>query len=311
MIFLLFLFLEVVVFIISIRKALPRIKESNADTWVESLTFWKALIAPIIIIILGLINPLRLERIEAGHIGLKVNLVGDNRGVSKYEYKTGRIIYNTWVADLHEFPTHQLHVEYPDQVVITKGGFQAVIKPTFNYSLVAGNIGNMFQELRKPIKEVEENWLKTAIVSSVNDEANKWAVDSIFNNREVFEAAIQREANKRIGKWFTLSQLRTNIIPPASITKSIEEKTKAIQDVQVAENMKKVAEAEALTKIAKAKGDSAQAVINAAGRAEAIKKEQLSLTPLYIEYIKIGKWDGKLPQVQSGQGAGILMNLNK
>jgi fumarate reductase subunit D len=309
MIFLLFLFLAVVVFIISIRKALPRIKESNADTWVESLTFWKALIAPIIIIILGLINPLRLERIEAGHIGLKVNLVGDNRGVSKYE--TGRIIYNTWVADLHEFPTHQLHVEYPDQVVITKGGFQAVIKPTFNYSLVAGNIGNMFQELRKPIKEVEENWLKTAIVSSVNDEANKWAVDSIFNNREVFEAAIQREANKRIGKWFTLSQLRTNIIPPASITKSIEEKTKAIQDVQVAENMKKVAEAEALTKIAKAKGDSAQAVINAAGRAEAIKKEQLSLTPLYIEYIKIGKWDGKLPQVQSGQGAGILMNLNK
>ena len=31
-------------------------------------------------------------------------------------------------------------------------------------------------------------------------------------------------------------------------------------------------------------------VIQAAGRAEAIKKEQLSLIPLNIEYIKVQKW---------------------
>ena len=56
--------------------------------------------------------------------------------------------------------------------------------------------------------------------------------------------------------------------------------------MQVAENHQKVA-ADAERKIAEARGNSAQAVIQACGRAEAIKKEQLCLTPLYIDYLKV------------------------
>ncbi len=55
--------------------------------------------------------------------------------------------------------------------------------------------------------------------------------------------------------------------------------------MQVAENSRQVAVAEAERKIAEDRGDLAQAVIQAAGRAAAIKKEQMSLTPLYIDYI--------------------------
>lgn len=65
--------------------------------------------------------------------------------------------------------------------------------------------------------------------------------------------------------------------------------------------------AEAERKIAEARGDSAKAVIEAAGRAEAIKKEQLSLTALYIEYIKIQKWNGEVPSTVAGQNSGFLI----
>jgi regulator of protease activity HflC (stomatin/prohibitin superfamily) len=157
---------------------------------------------------------------------------------------------------------------------------------------------------------IEQQWLQTAIVGTVNDVANKWAVDSIFNHREKFESDIVNEANKRVLKWFTISQLRTNIIPPDALQKSIIAKTQAIQEVQVAENRKLVAIAEGESNVAKARADSASAVIAAAGEAEAIRRKQVSLNPTYIEYMKINKWNGVLSTVQSGNN-GLILQLPK
>lgn len=271
------------------------------------------LLKPILILVIGLIisliNPFSLERVDAGHIGLKVNLTGDSRGVSDYTYKTGWVVFNNWTEKLYEFPTYQQHIDYNVQTVITKGGFSADIKPSFNYALVPTTVGDMFQNLRLPIKEVEQGWLKTAIVGSVNDVANKWAVDSIFNYRELFESSIVSECNKRISKWFTVSQLRTNITPPPALQSAIEAKTKALQDVQVAENQKQVAIADALRKVAIARGDSAKMVIEAAGEAEAIRRKQLTLTPMYVEYMKIQQWDGKNPTTVVGGGSGTIVQI--
>lgn len=262
----------------------------------------------IIGLVISFLQPMTAERVDAGHVGIKVNLTGDNRGISKFEYKTGWVVYNTWVSKLYEFPTFQQHIDYPEQQVITKGGFSATIKPSFNYSLKSGDVGDMFQNLRLDIKSIEQQWLQTAIVGTVNDVANKWAVDDIFNQREKFESDIIHEANKRVAKWFAISQLRTNITPPQALQQSIEAKTKAIQEVQVAENQRLVAIAEGDRKIAQARADSAAQVIAASGEAEAIRRKQVSLNPTYIEYLKVNKWDGVLPTVQSGSG-GIIMQL--
>lgn len=273
------------------------------------------LFVAILIVVIGFVvsaaQPFILERVDAGHVGIKVNLTGDNRGISKFEYRTGWVVINTWVSKLYEFPTFQQHIDYPEQSVITKGGFSAVIKPSFNYSLKPGDIGDMFSNLRLDVKQIEQQWLQTAIVGTVNDVANKWAVDDIFNERERFESDIVAEANRRVSKWFVISQLRTNIVPPAALQQSIEAKTQAIQEVQVAENQAKVAIAEGERKIAAARADSAAKVIEAAGEAEAIKRKQLTLSALYIDYLKAQKWDGKLPTVQSGTGSGMIFQLPK
>ncbi len=278
----------------------------------KTAKFWVTIVLILVIgTIVTFIQPFNLERVDAGHVGIKVNLTGNERGVSKYEYKTGWVVYNSWIAQLYEFPTFQQHIDYAEQTVITKGGFQTTIKPSFNYTLIAGNVGDMFQNLRRPLKEVENQWLYNAIISSVNDVANTWTVDDIFNNREKFEASIVAEAGKRTKSWFIISQLRTNILPPPALKNSIEAKTQAIQDVQVAENEKKVAEAQALKKIAVAKGDSAQAVIAASGRAEAIKREQMQLTPMYIEYLRVTRWNGVNPTTVMGGSSGAIIQLPK
>lgn len=277
----------------------------------KPLGFWRPLLAFGIALLITIINPVEVERIDAGHVGIKVSNIGDNRGVGKTEYVTGWVFYNAWISRIYEFPIHQQHIDFEEADIVTKGGFRATIKPSFNYSINAGNVANMFQNLRVGVKEMEQGWLKNAIVGSVNDVANRYTVDSIFNHREEFESAIVKECNKRVSQWFNVSQLRTNIVPPKEISESIIAKTRAIQEVQVAENQRQVAVAEAERKIAEARGDSAQAVIQASGRAEAIRKEQLSLTPLYIEYIKVQKWSGQVPTTVAGGNSGFLIQLPK
>jgi regulator of protease activity HflC (stomatin/prohibitin superfamily) len=279
---------------------------------------------PLIILITGLLiallQPYSVQRVDAGSVGVKAELTGDERGVSKYEYKNGWVTYNNWTEQLFEYAVFQQHVEYDTIETITKGGFPAKITPSFNYALVAGSVGDMFQNLRKPLSEIEQGWLKNAIFSSVNDIANKWTVDSIFNDRERFESSIVAECNKRVSKWFTVSQLRSNITPPGALQTQIAEKSKSILLAQ-GELLKAVtAKAAAEVKIATAKGDSAQAVINAGGiadaaviaaegEAKAMKAKQRELSQTYIDYIRASNWNGVYPTTILGGNSGTLLNL--
>ena len=269
-------------------------------------------ITGIAVVIIGLVvsilQPYAIEKVDSGNKGLKINLVGAQRGVSSYQYKTGWVFYNTWTEQMLEFPIYQQHIEYDDQSVILKGGFSATIKPTFNSSLREDAIGDMFVNLRRDIKDVEQGWLKNAIIGAVNDVSNTWEVDSIFNHRQAFEAAIVAECNVRLSKWFNVSQLRTNIIPPDALQESIINKTKAIQQAEASEQQALAAIAEGKRKVAVARADSAETIINAQAAALAIKIKQNQLSPLYIEYVKWNAWDGKLPTTVAG-GSGTLLNI--
>lgn len=254
-----------------------------------------------------------IERIDAGSVGIKVNMAGGDKGVSKTTYVTGWVFYNTLASRIYEFPIHQQHIDYEETQIVTKGGFLATIKPSFNYSINSASVSDMFQNLRVSVKQMEQGWLKNAIIGSVNDVANRYTVDSIFTHREEFESDIVKECNKRVVKWFNISQLRTNIIPPEAITASINAKTKAIQEVQVAENQRAVAVAEAERKMAEARGDSAKQVIAAKGEAEAIRAKQNALkeSPQYVELIKAQAWDGKLPVYMLGNGVTPFFNIKQ
>ena len=274
----------------------------------DTVSLRNGIIFGVLGVIISFIQPFATERVDTGNVGIKVNLTGDKRGVSKYEYKTGWVVYNSWTETMYEFPVFQQHIEYDDQVVITKGGFTTTIKPTFNYSLKSNSVGDMFQNLRLPIKDVEQGWLKNAIVGAVNDVANTWSVDSIFNHRENFESNIIVECNKRLIKWFDVSQLRTNITPPDALQESIIAKTRAIQQAEASKQQAIAAQADGQRKIAVAKADSAETIINASAQAYAIRLKQKELTPEYNEYKRIEKWDGRLPSTVAG-GNGTLLNI--
>lgn len=272
---------------------------------------YKPIVVAVLALLFIVLQPYEMSKVEAGYQGLLVDLVGDSRGASTIKEISGWKIYNTWTEEIHQIPLDQRTIRYEKQTVIAKGGFPCDISPSFNHSVKRGTSADMFTNLRTSyrnggLEAVEQGWLEIAILGAVSDVANKWVIDDIFNNRSGFEAAIVVEANKRVGKWFTISQLRTNIQPPPSIVESIKAKAKAVQDAITSESQAKAATADAQRKIALAKGDSATVVIQASSEAAALKLKQRELTALYVEYIKASKWNGELPTTTLGNSTPMI-----
>ncbi len=250
------------------------------------------------------------ERIDAGHVGIKVNNTGGNQGVSKTEYVTGWNFYWRLAQRIYEFPTYQQHKEYEEYSVPTKGGAVFEVHPSFNYSLNAGEVANMFQKFRLGIKQLEEGYLKNAVAQSVREVTNTFTVDSILNNLAIYDASILDKLNQTLKPFFVVTQFTANLQPDKRLSESILNKAKAIQEAQASLAQVQVAEANAKVDITNAKKDSAVRVTLAKGEAEAIKvkQEALKQSPQYVELIKAEAWDGKLPQVVTS-GSGTFFNL--
>ena len=265
----------------------------------------------LISVVIAMINPLSVNRIDAGNVGLKIDKVGNSKGIPVAIPVKGWVFYNSWVSDIVEYSIRQQHVQYEGFDVTTKGGFNIKVSPSFNFSLKPERAADVYINLLKggSFSSLEDNWIKTATTIAFNNATNKYTIDSIFNNREHYQQDIIKELNKEMSAYFTVSQINPGVIPPPELANVIKQKTETIQKAQQAELDRITAENEALTKIATARGDSAQAVIQAAGRAEAIRREQQTLTPLYIDYIKVQKWNGSVPTTVLGSNGNVLLNL--
>lgn len=280
-----------------------RIDDGQTGPWVRTIG----------LVVLGALTawlqPYAIEKIDVGHVGLRINLIGDERGISQYQMTSGWVVYNTYTEEVVEIPTTQQHVEYRESSVFTKGGFSAQVAPSFNYQVIPEHAGAMYVNQRKTLEEVRDTWLYTAAVGAMNDVSNRWAMDSIFNYREGFEQAVMAEVNKRVGAWFELSQIRTNITPPKELAEAINGKTNAIQEAQKMEADNRTIEMRNLNRIMAARGDSAEQVIRAKGEAEAMRLQKMEISPLYVEYLKVTKWNGQNPStlVTDGSSTAVMV----
>jgi regulator of protease activity HflC (stomatin/prohibitin superfamily) len=105
---------------------------------------------------------------------------------------------------------------------------------------------------------------------------------------------------------------------PEVIAAAITAKAQAIQQAERARNELATTQAEAAKKIAEAEGDAKSMVTRAQGEADANRIRQNSLTPQLLELRRIENeqaliehWNGQLPEVESGQGSGMILQLPK
>ena len=273
-----------------------------------------------ILVVLGLVVLLVVgvfscERIDAGHVGVKVNLYGSGKGVSDVTECTGLVFYNPMSTKIYEFPTYIQHKEYKKSedgdnsfIVNSKDGSEFSVSPIMNYSVQ--RVPAIFAKYRRSLPEIEEGFLKTAVYDAFRLAANKYTADGLISNREVFEIEVRRILVSQLQKeGFILNQFTSNLIYPDSFKKAINAKNNAVQSALMAENKVKQAEAEAKIKVATANGNAEALLANARAEAESNRLRQQTLTPMLIQQQWIEKWKGNVPTTQLGSGTSVLYGL--
>ncbi len=239
------------------------------------------------------------ERIDAGHVGVKVNQYGDNKGVDDVVAVTGMVFFNPFTTAIYEFPTFIQHKEYKGEnsfVVNSKDGSEFSVSPIMNYSVQREKVPTIFSKYRRPLEDIEEGFLKTAVYDAFRLATNKYTADELIGNRQAYEIEVRRLLDGQLLKeGFVINQFTSNLIYPETFKKSIEAKNNAVQAALRAENEVKTAEAQAKIKVATAEGNAQAMLTSAKAEAESNRLKQATLTPLLLQLEYINKWDGKLP----------------
>lgn len=260
------------------------------------------------------------ERIDAGHVGIKVNMAGSEQGVQDITAVTGWCFYSRLGQAVYEFPTFVQHKEYTvnkdeegkvilDEsfVVNSKDGSEFHVSPILNYSVRPDKVPSVFKKYRRPLADIENGFIKTAVYDAFRMATNKYTADSLISNRELFESKVRAILVKQLGdEGFIVNQFTSNLSYPPTFKAAIDAKNAAVQKAFQIENQVKQTEAQAKISIVQTEAAAKIRIINATAYADATIKEakadkeagllrQQYISPQYINYILASTWDGKLP----------------
>jgi regulator of protease activity HflC (stomatin/prohibitin superfamily) len=257
------------------------------------------------------------ERIDAGHVGVKVNMYGSGKGVGDVTECTGWVFYNPLTTKIYEFPTFMQHKEYKkfeeidnSFVVNSKDGSEFHVSPIINYAVEREKVPFIFSKYRRELADIEDGFLKTTIYDAFRMTANAYTAEELISNRQTFETKVRATLDANLLKeGFVISQLTSNLIYPETFKRAIEAKNNAVQTALTAENQVKTAEAQAKIKVATAQGNAEAMLTAAKAEAEANRMKQVTLTPLLLQLEWINKWNGQLPSTMLGDKSNTMFGL--
>jgi hypothetical protein len=260
------------------------------------------------------------NRIDAGHVGIKVNLYGSNKGVSDIIEVTGMVWYNPFTKSVYEVPTFVQNAVYThDETknskdneefrVTTRDGMIASFDLSMNYSTPADKVVNIFRKYRKPVEELEKTVVRTYLREAFNSIASKYTAEGLYENRATFEKEAEAKAVAILAKeGFLVEQIviLNEIRLPSDVTQRINDKVKAAQITK--QKREEVAQqiADSEKRIAKAKGDSTAMVVMAAAEAMSYKVKKQELNELLIQQQFLEKWNGSYGTGNVFNGSALI-----
>lgn len=198
-----------------------------------------------------------------------------------------------------------------ESTVMDVNGTDISIQVAVNFSVKKGSASKL--HLMHGIGYIQ--FIDDKVKGAIKDVVGRYTYQEVYSTkREVLESEIEEILIEDFnGNYINFHYVEiADVNLPKNIATEITNKETQKQKNLTAMQMQQEQEYLAKAKIAIAQGDSAKLIINATAEAEAIKikQQQLKQSPQYIEYMKAQKWDGKLPQVMSGNG-GLIIDMTK
>lgn len=259
----------------------------------------KAIMASIIALCaIGLVG---CDRVEPGNVGIKVNKLGDDKGVGEVvgvgRYWTG------WNTEVYIFPTFKQMKTYEDAF-----NFQMSDGTTIGYHIGVAykvdptKVTTVFQTYRKGVDDITDTDLRQKIADALNRLASRMSTDKFIDGgkAELLENALQ-EIQSDMGpvgiQVISLSYVGRPEYPPTVID-SINAKVTANQKTLQREQEVKQREAEANMLRAEADGqaDAKLKLAEAEAKSIRIRGQAMRENPEVLQLEAINKWNGTLPQ---------------
>ncbi len=287
----------------------------------------------LVLLLLGVFL-LRVTRIEAGHVGVEINLAGKQRGASEIPVRTGWVVYSPLSTQIIEFPTfvqtvkwtkdtNEGHPVNEEMGFNSKEGMEIFVDVSLSYAIEAAKAPDFYVKYRlADMESFTHGILRDVVRNSLNEVASTYVVEDIYGEKKAeFLSKVRAKIEQKMSPvGVSVQQFGFIGAPrvPTVIATAITAKAPAIQQAERARNELATTQAEAAKKIAEAEGDAKSLVTRAQGEADANRIRQNSLTPQLLELRRIennraliDKWNGQLPTVQTGQGGGMILQLPK
>ncbi|AXC64601.1 SPFH/Band 7/PHB domain protein [Salmonella enterica subsp. diarizonae serovar 59:z10:-] len=241
------------------------------------------------------------DRVEPGNVGIKVNKLGDDKGVGEVvgvgRYWTG------WNTRIYTFPTFKQMKIYDDTF-----NFQMSDGTTIGYHIGVAykvdpaKVTTVFQTYRKGVDDITDSDLRQKIADSLNRLASRMSTDKFIDGgkSDLLTSAL-KEIQDEMGpvgiQVISLSYVGKPEYPPTVID-SINAKVTANQKTLQREQEVKQREAEANMLRAEADGqaDAKLKLAEAEAKSIRIRGDALRQNPEVMQLEAINKWNGTLPQ---------------
>jgi len=260
--------------------------------------------------------------VEPGYVGIKVNMLGGDKGVDTTELSVGRY-WIGWNEKLYTFPTFAQSMVWTkdktegspndDSMTFqTKGGLSVNTDIGITYSLDPKKVAVIFQKYRKGVEEITAIYLRSMVRDALVTEASYRPIESVYGEgkAELITRVQERvqEQTKDIGIMIEKIYLIGDLRLPEVVTRAINAKITATQMTAQRENEVAQSKAEADKLVAEARGRADSRLLEAKAEAEAIKikGDALSQNPKLVELSAVEKWNGVLPTYMLGSSTPFI-----
>lgn len=255
------------------------------------------------------------SKVEAGNVGVKVHLLGSDKGVDSEELGPGRYFIG-FNEDLYIFPTFAQTATWTknptegspaDESITfqTKEGLSVGADVGITYAVNPAKVNILFQKYRRGLDEITAKYLRNMVRDAFVAASSTKPVESVYGTgksallKEV-EAMVRSQVEPiglNVERIYLVGDLRL----PKSVTDALSRKVEATQRAEQRENELREAQAQAAKMVAEAKGKADSKLLEAEAQAKANRVLSESLTPRLVQYKALSQWDGVLPKYMGGE----------
>jgi len=249
--------------------------------------------------------------VDATHEGIKFRKWAANADAqgTLASSVTGIVWYNPFTTSVYQFPTYIQRISFDDITVNTNDGAIFRISPNLAYQIDRERAIDIFLTYRRPLNEIEQGFILTAVFDAYRTVGNTFTSDEIMSRRGDFEGQVRTMLGYSLAsEGFIVRDFTAQIMPPQSLIASIDARNQMVQEALRAENEVQRTRAQAEIRITEARGRAEAMRIDADAKAYYNRTVSASLTPLLIQQQAVETWNGVVPTV-SGSGALPLINL--